>query len=184
MTIREFVDAYKAKNFMNTKQGVEEKSKWIRNELKIKSYIPFRDKRKIAEMIVNQNIDVVDGIKKYNSIDGYVSLVVASIIAHTNLQFSEDVISDYDLLAESCLLTEILSEFDSSHKEIEILLNMALDMELEDNEVNALVGHFLDKVLNSVKGLSEYIGGAIDGVNLKEMLNEENMAKIIGFLNK
>ena len=56
MKIAEFVDAYRAKNFMNTPQGAQEKSEWICKELQVKKYISFRDKRKIAEMIVEKNI--------------------------------------------------------------------------------------------------------------------------------
>jgi hypothetical protein len=84
MKINEFCEAYKAKRFMITKQGTDERSEWLRSELEIKTYIPFKKKREIAEMIVAQNISEVDGIKKYDDINSYVSLVVASIVAHTN----------------------------------------------------------------------------------------------------
>lgn len=153
MKIAEFCEAYKAKRFINTPQGVDEKSEWLRNELEIKSYIPFREKRKIAEMIVEQNIEVVDGIKKYDDISSYVSLVVASIMAHTNLQFEQDVIADYDLLAESGLLHQIIAEFQGSHEEIGILLKMAVAAELEDNNTNVIIGHFLDSILKKLEKL-------------------------------
>ena len=184
MTIKAFLDAYKAKNFMNTKQGVEGRIEWIKKELDVKSYVPFRDKRKIAEMVVEQNIDVVDGIKKYNNIDAYIGLVMSSIVAHTNLECSRDPINDYDMLAESGLLPQIVSMFQESHNEIDILLKMALSEELEDNNTNVLIGHFLDAILKKAEGLSGFLSDMFGNVKLEEILNEENIAKIIGFLNK
>ena len=123
MTIREFVEAYKAKKFMNTKQGVDERAEWIKKELEVKEYIPFREKREIAEMIVAAYTNEVDGIKKHDSISAYVGFVAASISAHTNLRFGDDPIADYDLLAESGLLPQIVAMFQESHNEIDILLS-------------------------------------------------------------
>lgn len=184
MMIKEFIDAYKAKNFMNTKQGAEEKIEWIKKELNVKEYVPFRIKREIAEMVVDKNIDEVDGIKKYHAIDAYIGLVVASIMAHTTLKFSDDPIAEYDLLAENGLLTQIVAMFQESHNEIDVLLKMHLASELEDNNTNVLVGRFLDAVLKKVDGLSGVLSNAIGNIDLKNMFNDENVANIIGLLNK
>jgi hypothetical protein len=152
MTIQEFVENYKAKKFMNTPQGLSEKAEWIRGEIGIKNYIPFMDKREIAEMIVEQNIEVVDGIKKYKNIDSYIGFIMTSIMAHTDLKCSDNPIADYDLLAESGLLPQIVAEFQESHNEIDILLKMALASELEDNNPGALIGRFLDGILKKLDG--------------------------------
>lgn len=184
MTIKEFCEAYKAKNFMNAKRGAEERIEWIKKELNVKEYVPFMTKREIAEMVVMQNIKIVDGIKKYDAIGAYVSLVAASIMAHTGLMFSENPIADYDLLAESGLLSQIVATFQESHNEINILLNMALDAELEDNNVGVLIGRFLDTILNKVEGLSNVLNGKFGNLDFKKIFNDENMAKIVGLLNK
>lgn len=188
MKVAEFVQAFSAKKFMNTNQGLDEKSKWIRSELEIKSYIPFREKRKIAEMIVAQNINDVDGVKRYDSIDGYVSLIVASIAAHTNLEWGDDPIADYDLLAASDVLADILVEFEGSHREIEVLLNMALDMEMEDNEINVMVGHFLNKISGVLDVVVDSVKDKLGDFELKDILganfNDEDLAKLSGFLDR
>jgi hypothetical protein len=183
-TIKEFCETYKAKRFMNTKQGVDEKSEWIRKELEIKNYIPFREKRQIAEMIVEQYTKEVDGIKKHDSISAYVGLISAAITAHTNLSFSEDPIADYDLLAECGLLPLIISEFQESYNEIDVLLKMALTSELEDNQPGALIGRFLNEILKKLDGAQGMLNGLIGNLDLEEMFNEENVAKIVGLLNK
>lgn len=186
-TIKEFVEVYKAKRFVNIKTAAEEKAEWLRNELEIKTYIPFKQKREIAEMIVAQNIREVDGIKKYDDINSYVSLVVASVMAHTNLKFGTDPIEDYDLLAETGLLPQIIAEFQSSHEEIGILLKMAIAAELEDNNINVLVGHFLDNILKKLDGVSEALKIKIEELDLNDLLGDikpEDLAKLNGLLDK
>lgn len=184
MTIQEFVEAYKAQKFTSTPQGLNEKAEWIREQLGVKKYIPFMEKRKIAEMIVEQNIEVIDGLKKYDNISAYISFIMASIIAHTSLECGDDPVADYDLLAESGLLSQIVAEFQESHNEIDILLKMAVAYELEDNQPGALIGRFLDGVLQKLDGASGVLKEIVGNLDLKEMFNEENVAKIVGFLNK
>lgn len=188
MKIREFVENYKAKRFMVAKQGVDERSEYLRKELEIKSYIPFREKRKIAEMIVAQNIKEVNGIKKYDSIDGYIGLIVASIAAHTNMEFGNDYVADYDMLAESGLLPHILAEFKGSHDEIEIILKMALAMEMEDNNTNALIGRFLNNISGVLDSIVDALRGKVEDLDFKDVLGadfeQEDIARLMGFLDK
>lgn len=188
MTITQFIENYKNAKVLNTKVNPNAVSEYLRKELEIKTYIPFMEKRKIAEMIVAQNIKEVDGIKKYDDISSYVSLVVASIVAHTNLKFNTDPIADYDLLAENGLLPQIIAEFQGSHEEIGILLKMAIASELEDNNVNVLVGRFLDSVLKKLDGVVDGVKNMVGNVDLKELLGmnfeEEDLARLKGFLDR
>ena len=184
MKIKEFVEEFASKKIANSKINEHAVSDYLKKELEIKTYIPFMEKRKIAEMVVNQNIEVVDGIKKYDSIGAYIGLIVASIMAHTTLQFSENPVDDYDLLAESGLLPHIMAEFQESHGEVGILLKMAVESELEDNQPGALIGKFLDAVLKRLDGVAGTLNGLVGGLDLKAMLKEENIAKILGLLNK
>ena len=180
MKIAEFVENYKAKKFINTRQGVDEKAEWLKKELEIKTYIPFIEKRQIAEMIVEQYTDEVDGIKKHDGIAAYVGFVTAMIASHTALEFSDNPVADYDLLSESGLLPQIVSEFQQDYNECDIVLKMALAMELEDNNTNVLIGNFLDGVLKKLDTLSV----VLKNIKLNEIFKEENMAKIVGLLNK
>lgn len=188
MKITEFVENFKNAKVQNTKINPDVVGEWIRKNLEIKTYIPFRKKREIAEVVVAQNIDVVDGIKKYDSIDGYVSFVVASVMAHTSLEFSSDPVADYDLLVESGLLMNIISEFEGSHKELDIVTKMVLDIELEDNNVNVAISRFLNKILEKLDGVSEVLKGKLEDLDLEDILgidiSEENLTKLKRVLNK
>jgi hypothetical protein len=183
MTIREFIEKYKSSKVQNSKANPNAVSEYLRKELEIKTYIPFKTKRQIAEMIVAQYTKEVDGIKKHDSISAYVGFVAASIAVHTNLQFGEDPIEDYDLLAESGLLPQIIAGFQESYNETDILLKMALASELEDNNINVSVGHVLNKVSNAL----DVISNKIKDLNLETLLGsdvkKENLAKLNSFLN-
>ena len=188
MKILDFISDFKEKKVANTKLDPDAVSKYIRKELEVRDYIPFREKRMVAEMVVTQNIKEVDGIKKYDNIDGYIGFVVASIAAHTNIEFSSDPVADYDLLAESGLLPQIIAEFKQSYDECDILLKMALASELEDNNVNILVGKFLNGILQKLDGVGDVLKDKLGDFDIKNILganfNEEDLAKLSGFLNK
>lgn len=188
MLVNEFVKEYTEKKIFNTKINEHAVSDYLKEKLEIKTYIPFRVKRQIAEMVVAQNIKEVNGVKKYDSIDGYIGFIVASIAAHTNLQFSDDPVADYDLLAESGLLPQIIAEFKTSHDEIDILLKMALASELEDNNIEVLVGHFLDKILKKIDNFGDALKDKFEGFNIADVLgadfNQEDLAKLSGLLDK
>lgn len=188
MIISEFIDNFNNKKIVNTKINEHAVSDYLREVLEIKTYIPFREKRAVVEMVVAQNITEEDGIKRSDSINQYVSFVTAMITLHTNLEFSEDPVTDYDLLAESGLLSQIIAEFKTSYDECDILLKMALAMELEDNNINVLVGKFLNVVLQRIDGVGGFIKDKLGDLNLKDILGQdikpEDMAKLQGLLDR
>lgn len=188
MKVQKFVNDFIEKKITNTKIAPDAVSEYIKKELEIKTYIPFRTKRQIVEMVVLQNTDWVDGIKKYDSINAYIGFVVAMISAHTSLQFSDDPVADYDLLAENGLLPQIIAEFKESYDECDILLKMALAMELEDNNINVLFGKFLNSILQRVDSIVELAKNTFGNIDIKDVLGkvfkEEDLAELKGFLDK
>ena len=187
MTIQNFIEKFQNDKVMNTKIAPDMVSNYLKKELEIKTYIPFRVKREIAEIVVAQNTDWADGIKKHDSVNAYISFIIASLSAHTNLEFGRDPIEDYDLLAESGLLSQIIAEFETSHSECDIILKMVLAMELEDNNINALVGKFLNDILQKLDGAGDVLKDILGNFDLKDIVGnfkQEDLAKLSGFLNK
>ena len=188
MTIQEFVKDFHDKKIQNTKMNDHAISDYLKKELEIKTYLPFRTKREVAELVIAQNTEWVDGVKKHDSINAYIGFVVAMIGAHTNLIFSEDPVADYDILAENGLLPHIITEFKESYDECDIILKMALAMELEDNNINVSVARFLDGILKKLDGVGEVLKGSLGNLDLKEILgvnfNNEDLANLKGFLDK
>ena len=144
MKVKEFVNNFRSNRIMNTKINPNAVSEYIQNNLNVKKYISFKDKREIAERIVRENTKIIDGVKKNDTIGQYLSFIAAMIESHTILEFNEDLVSDYDILAESGLLQLIISEFQDDYNECDIILKMALASELEDNNLNIIVGKLLN----------------------------------------
>lgn len=184
MKITEFIQTFKERKITNTKLAPNAVQEYIVGKLDITPYISFNDKKQIAEMIVEKYTTEVNGIKKHDSISAYVGFVGAMINAHTSLEFSEDVIGDYDLLVESGLLPHIIDEFRDDYNESEVLLKMTLTSELEDNNINVLIGRFLDKVLKKLDSVEDII----QKVNPKDLLGvdikQEDVAALSGLLDK
>ena len=188
ITIQELVKNFKDKNIKNTRVDEHAVENYVKQNVEFKTYIPFRQKRKIAEMVVAKSVRVVDGVKKNDQIEQFISFVVAMISAHTNLEWSNDPIADYDLLAESGLLPLIITEFKQSYDESEIVLKMLISMEMEDNNVNAVFARFLNGILEKVSEVGDAITESVDADNLQAIFGEnfkvEDLAKLSGLLNK
>ena len=64
---------------------------------------------------------------------------------------------------------------------------MALADELEDNNVNMVFGRFLNSILEKLDAAGASIKSAIDGVDLKSLLQDsikqEDLKKLSDFLN-
>lgn len=188
MKILDFIKDFEEKKVINTKIAPNAISDYVTKTLEVKTYIPFRQKREVVETIVSKNTKEVDGIKKNDSINQYLSFVISMLTLHTNLEFSKDPVEDYDLLAESGLLPLVIAEFKTSYDECDILLKMALASELEDNNVNVLVGKFLNGLLNKLDGLGEVLKDTLGDFDIKSLFGadfkNEDLAKLSGFLNK
>lgn len=188
MKIIDFVQGFKDKKIMNTKVDTDAVGKYIKETLEVREYVPFKEKRAIVELIVLNNIKVVDGVKKNDSISQYISFITAMLTAHTNLEFSEDPVADYDILSESGLLTPIIDTFKTDYSECDVLLKMTLADELEDNNVNIVFGKFLNSILYRLDVIGEYIKSSMDGVDINSILgesfNQEDLAKLSNFLDK
>ena len=187
MKVLDFVNEFKNKRIMNTKINEHAVSDYIKEALEIKSYLPFMEKRKIIEVVVEQNTKEVDGIKKNDSINQYLSFVISMLSAHTNIEFSEDPVADYDMLSESGLLPQIIAEFKESYDECDILLKMELASKLEDNNINVLVGKFLNDILNKLDDFGDMLKDKFGDIDVNDFLSnnfkEEDLAKLNSFLD-
>lgn len=189
MKVNDFVQEFKNKKIINNKINDHAVSDYIQETLAIKTYIPFKTKREIVEMIAEKSIIEVDGVKLHDSINAYIIFVVAMLSSHTVLEFDmKDPISDYDLLAENGLLPQIIAEFQNSYNECDVLLKMTIAMKLEDNNMNILFGKFLNGILERLDIVGKLVQESISGVDIKEIVgevfNQEDLNKLKCFLDK
>lgn len=185
--VKQFVEEFKNNKIANSRVNENAVSDYLKDQLEIKEYIPFNDKRMIAEMVVGANTFELDGVKKHDSISAYVGFVVAMLTSHTNLEMSDDPVADYDLLAENGLLMPIIEMFRADYTECDILLKMALAYEMDDNAVGAVVGRFLNGIYNTLDGVGDVLKDTIGKINIDDILGnikQEDWAKLIGLLDK
>lgn len=188
MKIIDFVKDFKDKKIMNTHLKPDAVETYIKENVIVTTYLPFKAKRELAEIILDQCIENVDGIKKHDAIESYMRFVIGMIETHTDLTFSEDPVEDYDLLAEAGLLMPIIDMFKTDYDECNTVLKMALNAELEDNNINVFVGKFLNGILDKLDGVSDVIKDTVGSVDLNNILGgnfkEEDLAKLSSFLDK
>lgn len=187
MIIKEFVDAYKAKKFMAmTKNGVDEKIEWFKTELEPKEYIPFADKRELCKSVIDACCTKENGLVKIDSVTRYIIFTISIISKYTNLEFSSgeeyDSLDEYDMLCEAGLLNPILALIGDEYATCNNMLNMMMeDVVANNNTVEAVIGHALGKVSDS---LDDLIGALADKVKEMELdLSQIDIDKYKGLLD-
>lgn len=186
MTIREFCDAYKAKNFMNTKQGVEARVEWIKKELGITPYLPFADKRELCKTVLDACCTKENGLVKVDSVTRYILFTISVISRYTTLEFNADEeydsLDEYDMLCESRLLNPILELIGDEYAVCNNMLNMMMeDVITNNNTVEAVLGYNLGKVSDS---LDDLIGVFAEKVKKMELdLSQIDIEKYKGLLD-
>lgn len=161
MKIKEFCDAYRAKRFVMTKNGAEDMIDYLKKELAIKEYLPFADKRELCEVVLDAcNTRGDDGLVKVDSVSRYITFTISVISKYTNLEFSSgeddeyDSLDEYDMLCQNRLLNPILAVIGEEYETCNNLLNMMMDdVVANNNTVEAVLGHALGKVSDSLDDL-------------------------------
>jgi hypothetical protein len=146
------------------------------------------EKRQIVELVVLTNTTEKYNVKKIDSAGQFVGFVTSMLIAHTDLEIDKvDPIKSYDALSEAGLLEPIIACFQKDYSECEALLKMTVADTLADNELNILVGKFLDNIIQKLDGVSDALKHKLDDFDLKDMFGdfkEEDLAKLSGLLDK
>jgi hypothetical protein len=173
MTIREFCDAYKAKNFMNTKQGIEERIAWIKQELGTREYVPFDEKQAIAQTVLASCATISDGVIAIDSIRKYMLFTMAMLSTYTNLESDEDAsLSDsYDALCvcqvgDGTMLDAIIKTFEVEYSRCNDILNMMTADLLTENNIEKQVGKFLSNLSEKINKLGDGLVDKLGDFNM------------------
>ena len=185
-TVIEFVENYKTRKFMVTKNGVDEKIDYLKKELELKEYIPFADKRELCANVIDACCEKENGLIKVDSVTRYIIFTISIISKYTNLEFSSgeeyDSLDEYDMLCEAGLLNPILALIGDEYATCNNMLNMMMeDVIANNNTVEAVLGHNLGKVSDA---LDDLIGTFADKIAEMELdLNQIDIDKYKGLLD-
>lgn len=177
MKINEFVELTKTKGWMPI--AFNDQNEKIKKELEIKNYLSIKAKKDLVEDIVGDTILYNNWLYKFNGIDQYVTYTMKTIAAYSNLELSDDLEEDYDLLCESGLLDKILRTFEDEFKSVLSLLQMQCDYILLDNSVTAHINGVLDSVVAAINKLSDSAVGALGKFGADDIKNIVELANKI-----
>lgn len=187
MLVQEFIEEFKNKKIQNTKLNEHAIEEFIKQRLDVIEYIPFAKKLDVINGITSEIIKEVDGVKKVNSIAQYMAFLTAMLSSHTTLEF-DDIYEDYDALNKCGLIEQIVVLFQKDFSECETLLKMTVADELADNNLNMIVGKFLNGISNKLDSIVDKAKGLTENLDISKLLgtniSEENVAKILGFVDK
>ena len=77
-----------------------------------------------------------------------------TIEAYTNLELSDDIESDYDMLCEAGLLNTVIETFVGEYDNVNLLLQMKCNSVLSHNSVESQLGKFLSNMSDNVDNLA------------------------------
>ena len=182
MTIKEFVDSMnKDKNKI---QKAEQLQAALKKKLEVKEYMSIKQKKELVESIVNECVLFDNGIFKFNEIEKYIVFTMKVIEAYTNLELSDDMENDYDMLCESKMLEPIISTFKKEYDEVSILLQMKCDYILNDNNIEAQVGKFLNGLLEKLDDFASVLNAKFGDFDMSKLpVNKEELNKLIDFVD-
>lgn len=182
---------------MNTKNLVELMSKnkakllkpeqiqaFLKRELDVKEYLSIKDKKVLVQDIVNECILYDDGVFKFDDIEKYIVFTMKTIAAYTNLELSEDIEEDYDLLCEAKLLESVINTFKKEYDDVNVLLQMKCDYILSGNTIEAQLGRFLDGISEKLDGVLNGLADKIGNFDLQNLpVDADSLQKLISFIN-
>lgn len=189
MKVNEFIENFKSKKVMNTQIAPHAIQDYIKKELEVKDYIPFVEKRELCERVLSaSNTRGNDGLVKVDSVSRYIVFTLSVISAYTNIEFSSgeddefDSLDEYDMLCKNHLLNPILEVIGEEYAACNNMLNMMMaDIEANNNTVEAVLGHTLGKVTDSIDNLIDVFAEKVGEMDLD--LSQIDIDKYKGFLD-
>lgn len=174
MKIVEFIENFKTRNIMNTKLVPDAVQQYVKQELEIKDYIPFAEKRELCANVLNAcNAKTSNGLVKIDSVSRYLVFTLSIISKYSNLEFSSgkdgefDSLDEYDMLCQTNLLNPILEVISDEYATCNNLLNMMMeDIIANNNTVESVVAHLLGKLGMSVDNLIDVLAEKVESFEL------------------
>ena len=156
----------------------------IAKHIETKKYLPIKQKKELIESIANECILYEDGVYKFDDIDKYICFTMRVIAAYTNLELSDDIEDDYDVLCEAGVLDMVINTFKKEYDEVNILLQMKCDYILSSNSLEAQVGKLFDGVLEKLDIITQALANKVEGFDINNLpISGDDLSKLMQLLN-
>lgn len=181
MKINEFIE-YMKKN-TNRAMKDDQFMSIVKKVLDVKKYIPIGQKKDLVDKIINRCIYYTDGVYKIDGIEKYIYFTMYIIDAYTNLELSENIETDLDLLSESDLLPIVIGAIGKEYDDMNILLQLKCDDIMVDNSIEVQCGKLCTYIIDSLDNLQEGLGEFANGLQFDKLLDGKNREDLIQLLN-
>lgn len=156
----------------------------MQKQLEVKEYMGIKDKKKLINDIVNECIIYEDGLFKFDDIEKYVVFTMKTIEAYTNLELSDDIEEDYDMLCRAKILESVVSTFKKEYDDVNILLSMKCDYILSGNNIEAQFGKFLNNISEKVDDFAAVLSDKVGNFDIGQLpIGKEDLMKLMDFIN-
>lgn len=156
----------------------------LQKHLEVKSYLSIKNKKQLVDDIVDACILYEDGVFKFDDIDKYIVFTMKTIEAYTNLELSDDIENDYDMLCRASLLDVIIGTFKKEYDDVNVLLSMRCDYVLSGNGIEAQLGKFLSNISEKIDDFSITLKNMVEGFDIDKLpIKVEDLTKLMSFIN-
>ena len=157
---------------------------FLKRELEVKEYLSIKQKKELVNAIVNECILYDDGVFKFDDIEKYITFTMKTIAAYTNLELSDDVEEDYDMLCSAKLLNSVIDTFNGEYENVKLLLQMKTDYIVSGNTIEAQLGRFLDDISEKLDVVLHTLSYKMGNFNMENLpIDAESMQKLMSFIN-
>lgn len=180
MKIAEFVEFMKK----NTNKATREDQviSLVTKALEVKPYIGIKEKKELIDRIINKSIYYENGIFKFDGIEKYLYFTMYTIEAYTNVELSDDIEEDFDLLSSSKLLPVIVGIIQQEYDDVNVFLQMQCEYILEDNAIEAQIGKFLNEIIDKIGALGDKLQESVSNIDFSSLLKDKD--KLINIFEK
>ncbi len=170
-------------------QEIKEKievGKSVDDLLEVKQYLSIIEKNLLVNKIIDSciTIDEINGLSKIDYFYKKLTSDVSLLVNYTNIEFSENLIEDYDYLCENVGIERILNQIPIT--EVEFILDL-VDCELTqiiklNNSIEGILASKLDKLIEKIpdqKGIKKIMNDIPKQINKIKPENLEILKGII-----
>lgn len=188
ITVKNFVQDFKDKKIMNTKVDPDAVSRYIKETLEVREYVPFVEKQSIAQIVLESCAHLRDGIISIDSIQKYIIFTITVLSTYTNLEFvgDETDLNSYDMLCsyaigDETLLDAIIKTFEKEYLRCNDILNMMTSDLMAENNIEKQIGKFISGISENIDTLGETIKEKIENIDID--LNQLDIDKLSTVIN-
>jgi hypothetical protein len=107
-----------------------------------------------------------------------------TIAAYTNIELSDNIYDDFDMLSMEKMLPIIICVIQKEYDDVNILLQMQCDSLLENNSVEASVGRLVEGTMDFLNDVESALKSSLDKLSDIKLDENVDFSKLLNFINK